>query len=278
MEEARLDHGIDRLPFFALLLFLFSSLSFATSFGPMTISNQVDTARYFVRGQIAGPSWVQEERNTKRPFTYWKLSVSAEPKGGSLEPTIIIRQPGGELGGMGYHVAGSATFREGEEIFVALRDTDEPAKEVIGLASGKYTVERDANGNPVVKSGLGFTVENLQGRPFHPDDFAKFVQKIARGQASEAERALYLNKSLTHDHSPEVDRGVEEVKRLRAEAGSSNAAPATGGKPTVAVEESSVQESAAPAEEPTGSSSTVWILGGATVLLLGLGFWLSRRR
>lgn len=277
MEEARLDHGLDRLPFFLLLLFtLLSSPAFATTFGPMTIASQVDNARYFVRGRVVGGSWVQEERNSKRPYTYWKLSISAQSKGSSLGNEVVIRQPGGEIGELGYHVAGSATFREGEEVFVALRETDEPAKEVTGLASGKYTVERGADGEPIVRSGLGFTVKDPEGKPFRPEAFTNFVRKIASGQASEAERNVFLNKEMTHDHSPEVERGVEEAKRLMKTA--SPASPVNGEKTGAGIQESSIQESAAPAEEPSGSSSTGWVVAGVIALFLILGIWLLRRR
>lgn len=281
MEEARLDHGLDRLPFFLLSFFLLlgpaAPSARATSFGPMTISNQVDNARYFARGTIVGGSWVQEERNSKRPFTYWKLAISAQPKGASLGRDVIMRQPGGEIGELGYHVAGSATFQEGEDVFVALRDTDEPAKEVIGLASGKYTVTRGPDGL-VVQSGLGIIVRDLEGRPFKPEAFTEFVGRLARGQASPAERGLFLNKDLAHDHAPEVDRGVEEAKRLMKETGPAPVSPANGGKPSAVVKESPIQESPVSAEEPAGSSGTFWVVGGVVALLLAAGYGFFRRR
>jgi hypothetical protein len=280
MEEARLDHGLDRLPFFLLFLLLLTFPAFATTFGPMTISNQVDNARYFVRGRVVGGSWVQEDQASKRPFTYWKISITSQPKGASLGSDVVIRQPGGEIGAMGYHVAGSATFREGEEVFVALRDTAEPAKEVTGLASGKYTVERGADGEPVVRSGLGFTVKDTSGRAFNPEAFTAFVRKIASGQATDEERNVFLNKDMTHDHSPEVDRGVEDAKRLMKESASAGApgAPASGEKTSADIKESSVQENVASTEEPSGSSSSGWVVGGVIALFLILGFWLFRRR
>ena len=37
-----------------------------------------------------------------------------------------MRQPGGEIGDMGYHMAGTAEFSSGEDTFIALHDTDEP--------------------------------------------------------------------------------------------------------------------------------------------------------
>ncbi|RZA08315.1 MAG: LPXTG cell wall anchor domain-containing protein [Proteobacteria bacterium] len=279
MEEAPLDHGIDRLPFLvAFLLLIIPTFSQATSFGPMTISNQVDNARYFTRGRVVGGSWVAEERQTKRPYTYWKVQVTGQLKGASLGPEVTVRQPGGEIGEMGYHVAGTATFKEGEEVFLALRETSETAKEITGLASGKYSVERGANGEPVVRSALGFDVKDTEGRPFSPEGFAAFVRKIASGNANEEERNVFLNKDVTHDHSPEVDRGVEEAKRLMK----ANTAAVTGVKESPsespAQSESSPQETPAQTEEQTGSSSTVWVVAGVILGFLFIGIWFFRRR
>jgi len=70
---------------------------------------------------------------------------------------------------------------------------------------------------------------------------------------------------------------VEEAKHLMPSGGMAPA-PATGSEPIDVTKESSVQEKAQTAEEPSGSSGTGWIWGGVIALLLGLGFWWFRRR
>lgn len=67
---------------------------------------------------------------------------------GEPGPRVRITQPGGEVGGLGQHVAGLAAFRTGEEVVVFLgrRGGTQGAYAVRGLAQGKFRVERGARG------------------------------------------------------------------------------------------------------------------------------------
>ena len=86
------------------------SSAFATTFGPISVVDQLQNAQYVVRGSIMGSAWVEPEPRLQRPYTYWRLTVREQNLGNSLPVSIVIRQPGGEIGEIGYHVAGSAEF------------------------------------------------------------------------------------------------------------------------------------------------------------------------
>lgn len=240
----------------------------------MRASEQVKNCDYFVRGRIIGAPWVLEERNSRRPYTYWKLQVIEQAKGASLAPDVDIRQPGGEIGEFGYHVAGSAKFREGEEVFVALVNTDEAAKEVVSLAAGKYTVERGENGQTQVRSGLGTIMRDPAGRPYQPDEYTELMRRLASGKASAAEQNIFINQSLTHDHDGNVDQHMDEAKAIlaqqRAKSKGNPPPPPAAAPVKPEIPQNSTQESPTNSEEPKGSSHRWWITVGLVVLVLAL--------
>jgi hypothetical protein len=219
MEEATLDHGLDRLPFFLFLLFLSLApvKSFATTFGPISLADQIEAAQYILHGRVVGNSWVAENRENRRPFTHWKVQVMEQPKGENLGKEVVIRQPGGEIGDMGYHVAGTATFRPGEEIFVNVRDTEEPnIKEVLGMASGKYTVERSETGNSQLRSGLGFLLKNEEGVPYTTNTLLEYIARIKEGKATNGDKSVMVTRGTSdHDHgNPAFKVVVQPGKKL----------------------------------------------------------------
>lgn len=253
------------------LLFVFSA--FATTFGPIPVTGQVKNGQYVVHGRISGSSWVAEERETRRPYTHWKLLVIAQPKGENLGEEVTIRQPGGEMGELGYHVAGSATFRENEETFVVLRDTDEAGvKEVLGLASGKYTVEKGENGS-VLRSGLGFVIRNENGQPYTPETFTALVHRIAKGEETEGDKTVFVNKGMAHEHDPVLAARTAEALKAKP-LSTANPAPPPAEKSELSPP-SAVQETPSPTEEP--KSSSWWIYACIAALgLAGAVYFLKR--
>lgn len=184
-------------------LFLFLSLSFspkiavATSFGPISLVDQARSAQYIVRARVLTPGNSSLERTSRRPYTYWKIAVLEQPLGNELGGEVDIRQPGGEVGDLGYRVAGSANFQAGEEVFVSLRDTDDgDVKEVVGLASGKYTVE---DGGKAVHSGLGPAILGPDGNPLTADEFTQVVRRIASGRETQKDKTIFVNRMSLQD-------------------------------------------------------------------------------
>jgi hypothetical protein len=270
MEEASLDHGLDRLRFF-LLLFFSATPALATTFGPISVKGQVQSAAYVVHGRIVSSSWVEKDRQTQRPYTYWKLQVIEQLKGPSLGEEITITQPGGEIEGLGYHVAGTAAFSPGEEVFVDLKDTYEPrTKEVVGLASGKFTLARDPEGKTVLRSGLGFVIRNEKGEAFTPEAFRALVKRIVNGSDTEADKTVMVNQGISHGESGESpQKNLVEIAKLSSPPSSPREQPTAAPK--------TPPEIPVTTEEPhKGSVGWVAFLALGLALLAGLGFVLKR--
>lgn len=261
--------------FFIPLLVTVEAL--ATTFGPIPVVQQAEHSQYFAKGTIVGAPWVEMEPRERRPYTYWRVRVADQQIGEPLGETVVIRQPGGEIGDMGYNVAGAASFREGEEVFVALRSTDQAndVKEVVGLSSGKYRVERGPSGEPVVINGLGLPVTGSDGKWLSPEEFRKLLLRVAKNESTDADRSVFVNRNPTSQHAQtemEQKRESEAAKFLASARTDSNTGAGAGGNPDakkVANAENEIQKRAPSSEEQsTGSPTGVWVL--AAFLLLAL--------
>lgn len=149
-----------------------------------------------IRGRV-GKYEVKEEPYTGRPFTYWDFSVIESYSDDKLRGNIQIRQPGGEIDGVGYYVAATAKFRDGEEVVLMLRETKESAKEVIGLASGKYTVMKDEEGNEFLQNGLGFPLRDSTGNLIGPKQFGDLVDRVLSRDTSEDDLKIRVHPMHT---------------------------------------------------------------------------------
>lgn len=255
-----------------LLLLLQATYAFATTFGPISVYGQVTHGEYVLHGKVIGAAWVSEDPEIRRPFTNWKVRVISQQKGAPLASEIVMRQPGGEIGEMGYHVAGSATFKEGEETFVVLQDSPEPGVyDVVGLSSGKYTVEKNANGERVVRNGLGMLMRNENGALFSPETFTALLKRVANKEATEGDKTVFLNKTMTHENNPALEKMTKDA--LSAIATNPKTATAISPTPkTESIPPPPVEESPLTAEEP--KSSWWWyVLGGLAAVVAGAAFF-----
>ncbi|MGZ3740804.1 MAG: hypothetical protein ACXVB9_15590, partial [Bdellovibrionota bacterium] len=247
-------------------------------------------SQYMVRGRVVGSAQVRPEKSVNRPYTYWHVQVEEQFQGEALPSNLEVREPGGEIGELGYHVAGTAEFSDGEDTFIALHDTPEAGvKEVVGLASGKYTVAPGKNGKPVVMSGLGNPIFGTDGEPLSPEDFSSLLHRISRGQATAADKNIFVTRTMSHGKDDDAS-ALEKVAKQTLKHPLPEARP-----PSAAVSASStgtaispalntptnapnaVQQSGAGTEETsTGSSSWGWViaLGVLVGLVAGLYFTL----
>ena len=64
--------------------------------------------------------------------------------------TVLVTQPGGQVGDIGQVVHGLATFKQGEEVVLFLERRGPRAFRVAGMTQGKYQVQRSADGTQVL--------------------------------------------------------------------------------------------------------------------------------
>jgi len=122
--------------------------------GPLRDS--IAGAAVIVEGEAEHPyaSWDGAEPATIR--TYTPFRVRRVLKGALPAARILLRQPGGDVGGASAVMRG-AEFSEGEEVLVFLgpRDSRDGSYDVSGGRKGKFVVQRDDSGRPVLDVRLG---------------------------------------------------------------------------------------------------------------------------
>ena len=101
-------------------------------------------------------TWDQER---KRIYTLTEIQVIDALKGpAKAEQKLIIRQIGGDLGDEAMLVSGNAALHPGEEIIVFLdRDERLPLHYVVGMAQGKFSIDRSTPTARVVRNLHGLT-------------------------------------------------------------------------------------------------------------------------
>ena len=88
--------------------------------------------------------WSSWDAEKKMIYTYVKLKVNETVKGQSQEE-ILIKQPGGELNGVGMRVHGMAVFEQGEKALIFLKKGEGGFPSVVGMAQGKFRIVKDTN-------------------------------------------------------------------------------------------------------------------------------------
>jgi len=139
-----------------LLCWLAGVLSSATNWagdddvvGPLRES--LAAAPVIVEGEAERPytSWNGADPATIR--TYTPFTVIRVLKGAAPAARILLRQPGGDVGGASAAVRG-AEFGEGEQaiVFLGTQDPGDGSYDVSGGRRGKFVVQRDDSGRPVL--------------------------------------------------------------------------------------------------------------------------------
>ena len=131
----------------ALALALASCAASATVVVFETIDTMARRVPVIVRGKVTRTvaGWDEPKR---RIWTWTEVLVSDAIKG-KPGAVVLVKQPGGEVEGIGQAVAGTASFREGEDCVLFLEPApDEPTTfRVSGLAAGKVLLT-DWRGQP----------------------------------------------------------------------------------------------------------------------------------
>ena len=122
--------------------------------GPLRES--IAAASVIVEGEAQRPytSWDGADPTTIR--TYTPFTVTRVLKGASPAARILLRQPGGDVGGASAAMRG-AEFNEGEQaiVFLGTQDPGDGSYDVAGGRRGKFVIHRDDSGRPVLDVRLG---------------------------------------------------------------------------------------------------------------------------
>ncbi len=125
----------------------------------------------------------------------WTEIVVAETLKGKPQATILVKQPGGEVGPIGQAVAGVARFREGEDCVLFLEVApDEPGVfRVSSLSAGKVSLGEWRGQPAAVRQTEGLAFATAQGRAVErtggvellgsPDTFLSRIRAAVKGGA-----------------------------------------------------------------------------------------------
>jgi hypothetical protein len=122
--------------------------------GPLRES--IAAATVILEGEAERPyvSWDGADPATIK--TYTPFRVTRMLKGSGPAVRFLLRQPGGDVGGASAVIRG-AEFTEGEQaiVFLGTRDPRDGSYDVSGGRKGKFTVQHDDTGRPVLDVRLG---------------------------------------------------------------------------------------------------------------------------
>ena len=125
-----------------LILLLLAMALRAEAQPPATgLLSLADSSTLVVIGQVGG---VTVRGDAGAIYTYATVNVSEVVKGELAGPTIVVKQLGGTLPGLGLYIADQATFAAGEDVllFLGVRPRDGTLY-TVGLSLGKWRVLPD---------------------------------------------------------------------------------------------------------------------------------------
>ncbi len=138
-----------------IALLLFPGAVFATVVIAESIEEMARASTMVVRGRIVQVQ-PQLEESSGRIYTYADIRVTEVLKGGAVT-SILVKQPGGEIGNRGTHVAGAGKFVTGQDSVLFLeKATDEAGVYILrALAAGKVDIETSSTGEVRAVRHLG---------------------------------------------------------------------------------------------------------------------------
>jgi hypothetical protein len=101
-------------------------------------------SKWIQRGEIVS-MWSSWDPDRRMIYTYIKMRVDETLKG-EQKGEVLFRQPGGQSGKLGMTVHGVAHFTRGERALVFLKQDDDGAPSLAGMAQGKFRLFNSAKG------------------------------------------------------------------------------------------------------------------------------------
>lgn len=128
----------------------------------LSLKQMAQDADVIVRGVVLDrtASWNAEKT---RIYTVTILRIEDALKGSSKGKTLKIRQLGGTADGLSQRIIGNANFTKGEEVVVFLRrDPERDLHYVIGMAQGKFRVDRSGPAPRITHSLKGLALAKVE--------------------------------------------------------------------------------------------------------------------
>lgn len=133
----------------------------ATSVIQLSFEELVDRSEAIVSGQVTR-SWAAWDAEHKFIWTHYEVAVSAVHKG-TPGTTVVVSEAGGTLDGRVMTIAGTVTYRAGENVLVFLTRVPNGYLRTTGWGQGKYTVD----GKGILHGGAslraGTSIPSLEG-------------------------------------------------------------------------------------------------------------------
>ena len=135
----------------AVTLLLFSNTVSATTLVKLGFSDLASQADHIVVGTVTE---IEGQWDDSLRFIHSDVTLSVERSlRGNVSSEIVLRTPGGYVGGMGQMAHGAATFEVGERVLVFLTAWEDGTPKVLGYAQGKSRIVRDEQGREQLEGG-----------------------------------------------------------------------------------------------------------------------------
>jgi len=171
-----------------LIAFTLSAARASDAVGPLAV--RLRAAAVIIDGEAGRPYTAWNGTDPATIVTYTPFAVHRVLKGRLINTSILLREPGGEIGGVSATGDASTEFVEGERDVVLLGERDpRDGSYPITMNRGSYQVTRDANGRDGLDIRLGVDAGAYPARekgpgtpPVHVP--LELVERLARGDHS----------------------------------------------------------------------------------------------
>jgi hypothetical protein len=163
----RLANGTQLIGVIAVTIVAGNLPAEAATVEAMTLQQMAQRADFIFVGRAVSSHADWNVRRTQI-YTYTTFEVDRFLKGGTGERQVTLRLWGGQLGPMRAIVPGTPSFAPGEEVLLFCVGSGARIPTLLGLASGKFTLTRDQDGEAILKrdiSGLILTNYRTGSQP-----------------------------------------------------------------------------------------------------------------
>jgi hypothetical protein len=179
------------LLFLLMIVFISTHLGAAT-FIPLSMEHQLRDATGVIRGTYQGSTYKKMRGDRIITESSFKISTMSGLKNHEVinKNSFKVIYPGGKWQGVNYHISGSPTFKQNEEVVLLITKTNNGFA-VSNLALGKYSIKREfgkeyltsavfphnKNLGSIPLSKFNSMVKESYGSPMENIDPDKFVYK-----------------------------------------------------------------------------------------------------